>query len=461
MKKFHGFKMFTVIALVMAMLVSLAGCSNSKGDDKKEDAKEISKEQQKDTKKASNVTIELFQFKLEIAKALDVAAAEYMKENPNVRINVQSIGEGYSTQLKAKMQSGKEPTIFNVGGPSDVNDWLYKLEELTEQEWVQHAATGTLGDVTIDDKVYGLPYSVEGYGFVYNKAMFEAAGVDLTTIKDFATLETAVKTLDEKIKSGDLKEQFPDLEAVFELPAKETWLTGLHTTNIALSKEFGSALNAFNADTVEYKYSDQLKKIVDIQADYSSDADNKQKLCAVDNTTSVENGIAIGRVAMVQQGNWIYPSVSSIDQEIAEQLDILPIPLEGVIEDSIPIGVPMYWTVNVDATDEQKAAAKDFLNWLYQSERGKEIIVNEFFFIPPFTNYDGLEAKDSLSRAVQRYTNAGKTMPWVFMGYPSGWCMDIMGTSIQKYLAGVQEWDDAIDYCKQQWEELAKKRNEN
>ncbi|GKX31197.1 ABC transporter substrate-binding protein [Vallitalea longa] len=461
MKKNYGFKMFTVIALVMAMLVSIVGCSSSQNDTKKDDKENVSNEQPKDSNKKSDVTIELFQFKLEIAKALDEAVAEYMEENPNVKINVQSIGEGYSVQLKAKMQSGKEPTIFNVGGPSDVNDWSYKLEDLSDQPWVQHAAVGTLGGVTIDDKVYGLPYSVEGYGFVYNKAMFEAADVDVSAIKDFATLEAAVKELDGKIKSGELKEQFPDLEAVFELPAKETWLTGQHTTNIALSPELGSALNAFNAKKIDYKYSDQLKKIVDLQANYSSDADNKQKLCAVDNTTSVENGIAIGRVAMVQQGNWIYPSVNNVDQEIAQQLDILPIPLEGVIEDSIPIGVPMYWTVNVDASDEQKKAAKDFLNWLYQSEKGKEIIVNEFFFIPPFTNYEGLEAKDCLSRAVQRYTNEEKTMPWVFMGYPSGWCMDIMGTSIQKYLAGVQDWDEAIEYCKEQWEELAKDNAEN
>lgn len=75
------------------------------------------------------------------------------------------------------------------------------------------------------------------------------------------------------------------------------------------------------------------------------------------------------------------------------------------MEDSIPVGVPMYWVVNKDATDAQKAAAKDFLNWLYQSEEGKEIVVNEFNFIPAFTNYGDLQAKDGLSRSVQEYVN--------------------------------------------------------
>lgn len=402
------------------------------------------------------VELVLYQFKLEIAKQLDAAVAKYMDENPNVTIHVESNGDGYSTTLQAKMQSGQEPTIFNVQGPSDVNDWMFKLEDLSDQPWVANAANGTLADVTQDGKIYGLPCTIEGYGFVYNKAIFADAGIDAAAIKDFATLEQAVKDLDAKIKAGDLKEKYPDLEAVFEYPAKETWLTGQHTTNVALSPELGSSLNAFNAKTIEYTYSEQLKKIVDLQSSYTAAGDAREKLNAVDNTTCVENGIAIERVAMAQQGNWIYPSVESIDPEVANNLGILPMPVEGVVEDSIPVGVPMYWVVNKDATDAQKAAAKDFLNWLYQSEEGKEIIVNEFKFIPAFTNYGDLKAQDALGVAVQEYANAGKTIPWVFNGYPNGWCMDVMGTQIQKYLSGTATWEEIIAEVVQKWEELRK-----
>jgi len=269
-------------------------------------------------------------------------------------------------------------------------------------------------------------------------------------------MEKAVKELDKKIKSGALKEKYPDLEAVFEYPAKETWLTGQHTSNIALSPELKSSTDAYNAKSIEFKYADQLKKIIDLQSSYTAAGSSRDKLAAVDNTASVENGIAIGRVAMVQQGSWIYPSVNSIDPKVAENLGMIPIPLEGVVEDSIPVGVPSYWVVNKDATAEQKAAAKDFLNWLYQSDEGKKIIVDEFNFIPPFTNYGDLKAKDALSQAVQEYSSAGKTIPWVFNGYPNGWSMDVMGTQIQKYLSGKATWDQVIIEVKKQWSELRK-----
>ena len=51
------------------------------------------------------------------------------------------------------------------------------------------------------------------------------------------------------------------------------------------------------------------------------------------------------------------------------------------------------------------------------------MIINDFNFIPAFKGYesDELQPKDPLSAEVLNYANNGKTMPWVFMGYPSGW----------------------------------------
>ena len=437
-------KIISILLSMGLVVTSFAGCGT------KSTAKEDGNGQ------GEPVEIVLYQYKLEIAKQLDAAVEKYMSQHKDVKIIVESNGEGYGTTLQAKMQSGQEPTIFNVQGPSDVNDWMHKLEDLSDQPWIEHTAKGTLEDITKDDKVYGLPCGVEGYGFIYNKGIFEDAGIHAEEIKDFDSLEKAVIELDAKIKSGELKEKYPDLEAVFEYPAKETWLTGQHTTNVALSVELGSSLNAYEAKSIEYKYADQLKKIVDLQSSYTAAGENRGKLNSVDNTACVENGLAIERVAMAQQGNWIYPSVSAIDQEVADELSILPMPLQGVVEDSIPVGVPMYWVVNKDATDAEKAAAKDFLNWLYQSEEGKEIIVNEFNFIPAFTNYDGLQAKDELSRSIQSYVNEEKTIPWVFNGYPSGWCMDVMGSQIQKYLSGNATWEEVIEVVRDKWEELSK-----
>ncbi len=442
------------ILIVLTFATIFTGCTSQ--TTKEEPKKTTEEPKASEEPKQETVEVDIFQFKVEIAKELEAAAREYEEANPNVKINIQTVGGGddYGAALRAKFQSGSEPDIYNVGGPQDIKDWMNKSEDLTDQPWVDLALDGILSGATVDGKVYALPFNIEGYGFVYNKAILADAGIDASKIVDFASLEEAVRTLDKKIKTGELKKKYPLLEAVFEYAAKETWVTGLHTSNTALSQEFDSSLDAFGADKAEFKYGDGLKAIIDLQADYSSNADSKGKLNAVDYATQVDEGIALERVAIIQQGNWIFGGVNDIDEKVAKNLDILPMPIKGAKEDSIPVGVPMHWAVNKDSSDPDKEAAKDFLNWLYTSDTGKDYIVNKFLFIPPLKGYDGLEPKDALGIAVKRYAQEGKTMPWVFMGYPTGWGMEVLGTDIQKYLAGEVTWEEAISNSKAKWSEM-------
>ncbi len=401
------------------------------------------------------VEFDIFQYNVEIVMALEKAIDRYMELNPNIKINLTTVGGGedYSTALRAQFQSGRAPEIFNIGGPQDVSSWREYLEDLSDQPWVPHASSGTLEGVTIDGEVYGLPFAIEGYGFMYNKRIFEAAGIDASKINSYDTLVSAVQTLDTKIQSGELRDQFPLLEAVFEFPVKETWVVGHHLVNAAMNHEFASSLDAYAAKSVQFTYGNAMKALVDIQADYTTSRNNKQSLNAVDYPTQVDGGIAIERVAMIQQGTWAYRGIAAVDQTVADNLGFLPMPVLGGKEDCIPIGVPMYWCVNAKSVDSEKVAAEEFLNWLYNSEEGKDVVVNGFHFIPPLTNYGDRELQSSLGQAVKEYADAGKTTSWVFMGFPENWGMDVLGNEVQKYLAGIQSWKDVEDNARTRWEE--------
>lgn len=422
-------KKLLALALTLCMLLSLGSLSALA-----------------ESKALAPAKVNIYQYKVEIADALQNAIKRYMELNPQVSINLETVGGGddYTGTLKAKMQSGEPATIFNIGGPADVNDWLSKLEDLSDQPWVPFAVPGTLGGVTLEGKVYGMPVGIEGYGFVINKRIFEAAGIATEGLMGYDNLLKAFGELQAKIEAGELKEKFPLLESVFEVPGKETWIQGRHTFNVVMNQEIPSLIDAFNAKTIEIKYAEQLKLLVDLMSDLTVHKNDKGFLNAVDYDTQVGGGLAIERVAAIQQGNWIYKDVNNIDPEVAAALDILPIPLKGVVEDSIPVGVPKSWAVNKDAPEADKAAAKDFLNWLYQSDEGKKIVIDQFYFIPPFVNYEGLEPHDALSLAVMRYAQSGKTTPWVFGGFPSGWDKNVVGGGIQKYFAGEATWEEVI-----------------
>ena len=394
------------------------------------------------------VTIDIYQFKVEIAEAFDELAKEYMAENPNVTINIETVGGGadYGASLRAKMASGNEPAIFNVGGPQDVYDWKDKLVDLSDVPVVKEAFDGANAGVTMDGKVYGIPFTQEGYGFIYNAAILNKAGINPDEITSYAKLEEAVKKLD--AKKAEL-----GLEAVFAVAGKETWVTGLHFTNAALSPEFENVFNAFNSKKIDFKYSEGMKKLFDLQINYA-----KKPVNSVDYSTQVEKLFSLGKVAFMQQGNWTLGAIKGIDEELAANIGFLPMPIVGAKEDSIPVGIPMYWTVNSTKDEKTQAAAKAFLNWMYTSEKGKDAIINKFGFIPPFKGFDSpdLQPKDALAKDIMKYASAGKTIQWVFMGYPSGWGMEKIGVDLQKYVDGKLTWDQLIENGKKSWEEARK-----
>lgn len=452
-------KKLSALALSLALMVSFAACGNGGANDSADGTpvpEDVSQgiPSGNEAPEGSELSgeLDIFQFKVEVNDALQAAINTYMEVNPGVKVNLETVGGGddYGAALRTKMQSSKQPGIFNIGGPQDVMDWEETLEDLSDQPWVPHVVDGLLDDVTKDGEIFGLPFNIEGYGFVYNTKIFEAAGIDATSLKTFDEIDAAFGELKQKIDSGELADEFPVLEAVMEYPVKEKWVTGMHTANIALGQEFANCAEAFNAETVDFTYANELKELIDLQIKYTSSASNPSALNAVDYSMQVGGGLAIERVAVIQQGNWIYPDVASVDEELAKNLSIIPMPLKGVSEGNIPVGVPMYWAVNSSVDDNEKAIAKDFLNWLYQSEEGMRVVIEDFSFIPAFTNYS-LMPSDPLGAVISEYANAGNVAPWVFNGTPTGWAENILGAEIQAYVGGEKSWDDIIKTVQDDW----------
>ena len=219
-------KKLVSLLLCGAMVGSfMTGCGGNSKSDGKTDGSEQAK-------------VDIFQNKSEFAGELEEAAKQYMSEHPNVTINVETVqGNDYNTSLKAKMLNDDKPEIFCTGFSGLVEDYKDYVEDLSDQPWVSHIRPEFKGDVTLDDKVYGLPLSVEGYGLVYNKEIFEAAGIDGAKLTTYDAIDEAFAALQKKIDNGDLKDQYPALEAVEEYAAKESFIPGLHMINIPLQAE--------------------------------------------------------------------------------------------------------------------------------------------------------------------------------------------------------------------------------
>ncbi len=406
------------------------------------------------------VDLDILQYKVEIHDALQEAINTYMQEYPNVNITLETVGGGddIGVVYKSKAAAGQMPDIFNAIGPEECGLYMEYLEDLSDQPWVENANSGMLDLNTIDGKVYGLPMSAEAFGLIYNKDIFDAAGIDTSTLTTYDAMDSAFADLQAKIDAGELKEEFPDLKAVTAVQGAEKWVLGDHAVNIALAPEFKEDVFAVaDAKEVSFEFKDAYKDYMELQLKYSVNRDDYSGAVAVDYSTAVKELLGLGQVAVVQQGNWIYGDVASIDEEVADSLAFLPAPIKGYKEDSIVTLVANYWCVNSQSDDNSKEAAKHFLNWLYQSEEGKQIVVNEFGFLPVFNNYGDLAPADNLSRSILDFTADGRAVSAVFKGAPgAAWLQESFGAKVQGFLTGTTTWDEVFTQSADDWKNARK-----
>ena len=97
--------------------------------------------------------------------------------------------------------------------------------------------------------------------------------------------------------------------------------------------------------------------------------------------------------------------------DIDFEMGMVGLPVGG--STAIAVGIPSYWFVNADASEEEQQLGKDFLDWLYTSETGVDYLMNKFGFLPVV---DGMtsEKLDPISASVADAIASGNIIDWTF-----------------------------------------------
>ncbi|MFL8936613.1 ABC transporter substrate-binding protein [Rossellomorea oryzaecorticis] len=418
--------LLTSLILVFGII---AGCSS----------KESSSGGGSDSKSGDDVvTLNLFQFKVEIADQLQEMIKEFEAEHPNIKVKLETVGGGadYGAALKAKFASGEEPDIFNNGGFKELELWQEKLADLSGEPWVEHVLPiGKVPMTAEDGKLYGMPVNLEGYGFVYNKDLFEKAGI-----------KEAPKTIDE------LKDASKKLEKAgitpFSAGYGEWWVIGQHLLNIPFAQQddpeaFIAGLYDGSEKIVGNEKFKQFKEVLDTELKYAND-----NPLTTDYNTQVTL-FASGETAILQQGNWTENMITEINPDI--NMGFLPIPISNdESANSLPVGVPNNWVLNKNS--EHLEEAKTFLNWMVSSETGKRYITEEFAFIPAFDNIEPAGLGD-LGTSILEYSKDEKTIPWTWFKWPDGANKEF-AAAIQEYAAGKIDYDTLLERFQKSWDNL-------
>lgn len=424
-------RIFLLFASITLVLGILAGCSS------KESTTE-SKPKDDSKKSDETVTLNFFQFKVEIADQLQAMIKEFETEHPNIKVKLETVGGGadYGAALKAKFASGEKPDIFNNGGFKELELWKEHLADLSDEPWAKNVLPiGKVPMTDTDGKLYGMPVNLEGYGFIYNKDLFEKAGITKAP-----TTITELKEAAAKLKENGI--------TPFSAGYGEWWVIGQHLLNIGFAQQddpvaFIEGLYTGTESIVGNEKFKQFKEVLDTEINFGND-----NPVTTDYNTQVTL-FASGQTAMLQQGNWTENMIYEINPDI--NMAFLPIAIsDDASSNRLPVGVPNNWVLNKNS--EKLEEAKLFLNWMVSSETGKRYITEEFAFIPAFDNIEptGLGA---LGQSILEYSKDDKTIPWTWFRWPDGANKEFAAT-IQEYAAGKIEYDTVLERFQATWDNL-------
>ncbi|GBF78448.1 hypothetical protein PA598K_07093 [Paenibacillus sp. 598K] len=385
-------------------------------------------------------TVTLFQFKTEIVEGLNELKVEFEKEYPNIKLDIQTVGGGadYDAALKTKFASGDAPDIFSNNGYAKLDMWEERLEDLSDQPWVGDLVPLAAEAITKDSKVYGLPLNLEGFGYIYNKDIFEQVGI-ASPPRTYSELEAAAK----KIQEAGI--------TPFANAYQEWWLVGSQGISNAFANQddtdaFIAGLNDGTASIAGNEHFKNWAKLMQLTLDYG----NRNPL-TTDYNTAVSM-FANGEAAMTQNGNWAQAMIDGITPDM--NIGFLPMALSDDVERSgkVTIGVPVNLVVNKDS--DAKEEAKTFLNWLVTSDIGKEYIVKKFMFIPPLTTIQSTpEDMGALAADLQSYIDRGEIFAHNAGKFPDGVAQEF-GSVIQEFLAGRVDADKWAENMQAAWDKL-------
>lgn len=384
-----------------------------------------------------DVTIRWMQFQVEYTNQVKQMAKSYEAEHPNVKIEVEVIGDDYYDVLKTKASSGDMPDVFMTAGYNEIVTYKDYVTDLSDQAFVSQIAEGAKECVSLDDKVVGLPVQMSGNGIVYNKKIFEENGIQVPTT--LTELEQVCETLQSK-GITPFANQF-----------KDDWLLGqLVNYGFAGGEDtpaFLSSLTDGTAKIAETEKMNDIMNVMDVMLKYGQD----KPLDAGWNEAAAT--FALGEQAMIFEGIWAYDTIAEIAPDMEVGMFALPM-TDNAADTKLAADVNGVW--HVSATSAHPEVAKDILNWIVSSDAGKDFLLNQCQVIPAMNGME-FQGTNPLSKDVSAYIKEGNTIIWSWPLWPDGYYNE-SGKKLQDYVSGgTGDHGAALQSLDDLWQNLAVK----
>jgi raffinose/stachyose/melibiose transport system substrate-binding protein len=218
--------------------------------------------------------------------------------------------EQYNNILQTRLSSNDAPDLFTLHASADLPTYQEAgyVADLSGQPLASKLYPDVRETVSIDGKVYAVPFESTVWGYLYNKDIFEAAG--LKAPDTLAEMQNVVAVLKSKGYTP------------FQLAYQEQWVPQLMT---ALS--LGGKVSGQIPDWVDRMYADKgsYAEVADIFGIIDLIMANGTPRAMETGSQQGAADFANGKAAMYVQGTWSAESILSVNPKIRIGVGALPV----------------------------------------------------------------------------------------------------------------------------------------
>ncbi|WP_240645902.1 ABC transporter substrate-binding protein [Georgenia sp. SYP-B2076] len=373
-------------------------------------------------------------------EATESIVAAWNKANPDVQVEIVPAGwDGIYDKLITQFNGGAAPDIIHYEAasivPFAVDGYLADLSEYLPKEF--DVPEGILKAVTVNDEVIAYPTELQSYMVFANKAMLDAAGVEIPSGETMTWDElrglAKASTLDGKFGLG--------------------W--GLKSPTAAfmtMGPTFGGTYFGGTGADAELTIGDGELAIPQLVNAMNTEDKSILPVTLTQSGSETLASFYAGEIAMTIQGSFQAANIAKDAPEGFEWV-VLP-PLEGP-EGAGQAANPQTLSVNIDSEHVEQAA--EFLNFFTQPENLAAL--NEAdALIPASTSAQELMAKNlgddpnwqTVLSSGQHMTDA----PYLFVDAYAQWKDTVATPAFQRFLAGEIDSDGLAKELQAGWDEI-------
>ena len=392
---------------------------------------------------ASDASGEIYMFvsSPEYADAINELIEEYKNVAPNVTINYETTQNDYPTLLKAKLNSGEVPDIFSSTSGKEIDTYLEYSYDLSEEPIMTTMDPAVAAAMSSTENggtgCYGFAIKGNYFGVLYNKDIFEQAGID-----KFPETITELKDAAEKISALGIKP--------FTTGFAEWWVFKHTYQNFVNAAADGAGIST--AELVA-KFENGEAKVKDYPELYENYFDFIDFVAANGDDKPLETDLAAeeaafasGQAAMtIGQGAWIEADCLAINPDLKIGFNGYPV-TEDAAECKVVSGSDQALHVYKDSPNLQ--ATLDFVNWWYTSDYGKAWFNDVAGVVPPIVSDAESEfevIKQGSALAAEKGAGA------LAICYSTDSWHQTCGQILQSYIAGSISKDEACAQIEEQW----------